>query len=348
MDARDDLKATHALSVEFFNALHEKDGILNPLLQEVKADDTLLIGLRGGYITIYYRGGQLLKIEQKGRGYSAGFDRNYDTGQVLAGRLARHGCEDLLDKRLESLEDTARLVDVLSELKRLMDRHPKIQGGLEREFQQVCARVNNRSKSSNSSHYFITDIEHKSDNARFDMLGVRWRRNIEHHNRDCLVPVIFEMKYGLDALDGKSGLAAHLEEMLNQLGRPDFREKLSANIEAQFNQLSKLELLRHSGGASAVKTVRDHVQIVFVLAEYVPHSHMLKRILKSCDDVVRYAQQSCGEPEGPRIELLFATAALCGYAMHENTMLTIDQVEELFLDAKGSRHAAASAKSASA
>ncbi|KRG56155.1 hypothetical protein [Stenotrophomonas nitritireducens] len=320
------MPATHQLSSEFMHDL--KNGILSPLLQEVRDDDTLLMGLRGTYITVYYRGGQLLKVTRDSDGYSLTFDSKYDTNSVLDGRLARHGCQDILKRRIRSIDDTAQVVSILSELKRLMDRHPQVKSGLEREFQQVTARINSRSKSSNSSHYFITDIEHKYDDARYDMLGVRWRRNLEHRDRKCLVPVLFEMKYGLDALAGTSGVIGHLKKTLDHLTNAAFLTGLRKNIEAQFSQLSQLDLIKYERGKSTEEfhTVVDHIQIVLVLAEYVPHSEKLMPILDECDK--RIAEFNT---PGLQVDLRFASASLCGYAMHECTMLTTEQVR-LLLD----------------
>lgn len=305
-------------------------GTLSPLLQELKEDDTLLMGLRGQYISVYYRGGQLLKILPSNDGYSAAFDRKYDAEGILPERLARHGCADVLERSLRSPEDTSRLVGVLSELKRLMDRHTKVQSGLEREFQQVAARVNSRTKSSNSSHYFITDIEHAHGRARYDMLGVRWRRNVEHRNRKCLVPVIFEVKYGLDALDGTSGVLEHLEKTLDDLQNETFRTGLRENVIAQFTQLSELGLIKYERGSSTEDfgAVDGHVQIVFVLAEYVPHSGKLVGILDECDRLMAKTAEVFAS-SGLNVELVFASASLCGYGMHERTMLTTAQVREL-------------------
>lgn len=322
------MPATHQLSPAFMQDL--LSGTLSPLLQEVKEDDTLLMGLRGPYISVYYRGGQLLKIVSGNDGYSATFDRKYDAGGVLPERLARHGCADVLERNLRSPEDTSRLVGVLSELKRLMDRHTKVQSGLEREFQQVAARVNSRTKSSNSSHYFITDIEHTHGSARYDMLGVRWRRNVEHRNRKCLVPVIVEVKYGLDALDGTSGVLGHLEKTLDDLKNETFRAGFRENVIAQFTQLSELGLIKYERGSSTetFEAVDRHVQIVFVLAEYVPHSGKLVGILDECDRLMAKTAEAFAA-SGLNVELVFASAGLCGYGMHERTMLTTAQVRDL-------------------
>ena len=329
------MSPTHALSPAFQDALRSENGILHPLLREVREDDTLLMGIRSGYVSVYYRGGQLLKIEGGGDaspGYAVTFDTDHDKGGELPERLARHGCDGVLSKRLKTADDTAQLVGVLSELKRIMDRSPKLQSALEREFQQVAARVNSRARSSNSSHYFIADIEHAYADARYDMLGVRWRHD-ERQHRSRLVPVLFEVKYGIESLAGGAGLVKHLEKTLAQLAKPDFRAGLRANVTSLFNELTQLELISFNTGTSTqpFSVVDNHVQIVFVLAEYVPHSSQLRPMLQACDDMMETAAPKL-EAEGLNVDLRFASASLCGYAMYECTMLTTDQVRKL-LDA---------------
>ena len=323
------MSPTHTLSDRFKNDL--TSDILAPLLREVQEDDTLLMGIRSGYISIYYRGGQLLKVEggDGGSGYKVTFDTNHDKAGVLSERLARHGDADVLTRRLTSSEDTERLVDVLSELKRAMDRSPKLKSALEREFQQVAARVNSRARSAASSHYFITDIEHASGDARFDMLGVRWKHD-ERSNRSRLVPVLFEVKYGIDALAGTAGMVDHLRKTLKQLLSSEFRAGLAENVESQFNQLSDLQLLTFNRGTSTheFSAVRDHVQIVFLLAEYIPHSSQLDGMVEESSRMMRHVQSDL-DAAGIKVDLRFATASLCGYSMYECTMLTTHQVQTL-------------------
>ena len=56
-----------------------------------------------------------------------------------------------------------------------MDYHFSVKWKLEREFQQLVARENNRSAISNQTEYFITDIELADEQSRFDMLALKWR-----------------------------------------------------------------------------------------------------------------------------------------------------------------------------
>lgn len=77
------------------------------------------------------------------------------------------------------------------------------------------------------------------------------------------------------------------------------------------------------------------MQIIFVLAEYIPHAKQLGPILATCDQMMEEARAS--RSSGPKIELRLASAALCGYAMHERTMLKTDDVRRLI----GTWHSAA-------
>lgn len=322
------MPATHALSEPFMQALSSESGVLHPILKALQLDDTLLLGLRNGYISIYYRGGELLTIEGLGDGpFRAFFNRDYDTTGILPARLQRHGSADVLERPLASAGDATALVDVFDELKGLMDRHAKIRQGHEREFQQLAARVNNRTRSSNASNYFITDIEHAEDSARFDMLGV-YRH--ERKQRDRLVPVIFEMKYGESALGGPAGLVKHLSDVLELVADSARRAALCENVEAQFEQLSKLGLLQYNREKVEKKfnVAGDHVKIVFVLAEYSPRSSHLSKWFDELDRLMREYEPKI-RLQGLAVDLRFATASLCGYAMHEATMLTTAQVRTL-------------------
>ena len=67
------------LSNSFMNDLVDHSGFLFPLLDRVKKDQTLMLAIRDGYINIYYRGGNLLRIREKSANtYEAAFDENYN------------------------------------------------------------------------------------------------------------------------------------------------------------------------------------------------------------------------------------------------------------------------------
>ena len=66
------------ISNNFMNDLTDEDGRLNPILQKVKKDHTLLFAIRENYINIYYRGGNILRLRERDTNfYQAEFDKNY-------------------------------------------------------------------------------------------------------------------------------------------------------------------------------------------------------------------------------------------------------------------------------
>jgi len=73
-----------------------KHGKLSTLLARIKEDDTLMLALRNAYINIYYRGGNLLRIEQKGLvgQYIATFDTKYNkkNANPLPVQFPLYGC----------------------------------------------------------------------------------------------------------------------------------------------------------------------------------------------------------------------------------------------------------------
>lgn len=60
------------------NDLRRQEGILYPLLRQVKADHTLMLAIRKDYINIYYRGGNILKGTERSKKYGTYFDKNYN------------------------------------------------------------------------------------------------------------------------------------------------------------------------------------------------------------------------------------------------------------------------------
>lgn len=66
-----------ALSEQFMYDLKNPDGMLHPILERVKNDQTLMLAIRQDKINIYYRGGSLLRIEQLKYSYKTFFNPNY-------------------------------------------------------------------------------------------------------------------------------------------------------------------------------------------------------------------------------------------------------------------------------
>ena len=66
------------LSDVFINDLLGQEGVLHPILTKLRKDHTLMLAIRDGYINIYYRGGNILRVTEHNQGfYQTYFDENY-------------------------------------------------------------------------------------------------------------------------------------------------------------------------------------------------------------------------------------------------------------------------------
>jgi len=296
-----------------------KHAKLSPLLARIKADDTLMLALRDGYINIYYRGGNLLRIEQKGLvgKYIATFDAKYNQKNACPLPVQ-------FPYPVNGEADSRALVDAIPALKYSMDRYFSQHRNAEREFQQLVARENNCSAISNETEYFIVDIEVAGalPNARFDMLGVRWLRD-ERKKQGALVPVLIEMKYGSKALEGDSGLSEHMKDAVSLRADKASWDSLCETLEDQINQLDDLGLLDFNR-STAVKHLQIDMkatpELVFMLANYNPASTKLSKLL--------YALKASVADESG-FDLLFFVSSFAGYGMHRACMLDLEDFKAL-------------------
>jgi hypothetical protein len=287
------------------------NGKLSPLLSRIKEDDTLMLALRDGYINIYYRGGNLLKIEQKSSGgkYIASFDTKYNKKNVQP-LPVNFPCP------INNEADSRTLVDAIPALKYSMDRYFSQHRKAEREFQQLVARENNCAPISNETEYFIVDIEVAGalPKARFDMLAVRWLRD-ERKKQGTLVPVLIEMKYGSKALEGDSGLNEHMEDAVSLRADNTSWNSLRKGLEDQINQLDELGLLNFNRAATVKRLEIDHnatLELIFMLANYNPASTKLSKFLAAMEEPTL-------DENG--YNLLFFVSSFAGYGMHRACML---------------------------
>lgn len=290
------------LDAKFLEDLQQ--GRLVELARKIRRDDTLMLALRGKSINVYYRGGSILRLEQKGAEYVAYFDPNYAMGETVPE----------LPGLISAPEHCSDWVKALPQLKELMNSFLSTHAKSEREFQQLVAWENNRSPIANSTEYFITDIEYADvrQSARLDMLGMKWLSNSRKDGSAC-TPVFIEMKYGIDAYDGDAGIIAHIEDLKAILGDPARLTALTETIADQFNQLALLDLISFNRSKKIEKiSVSGRPEVIFLLANHNPRSRKLLNILGSID-------------EPGNFDLRFFTAAFAGYGMHQKCMMTLDQ-----------------------
>lgn len=283
------------------------DGFLMPLLDIVKRDKTLFLSIRNDYINIYYRGGNLLRVERverKGGQYLAGIDIKY-----LEDKSLKDTIKTLNGKPLDQ-ELVARWIDVMPRLKHSMDfwfgKHDKS----EREFQQLVAYENNVGRVAFKTDYFICDLEYARDHFRVDMVGVRWPSSgPERKNANNLKLVLVEMKYGPNAYTGSAGMVKHVRDADAFLKSDIIVQALKAEMMGLLNQLKELDLVRLGkkiGGFS-----KDKPEYIFLLANHDPDSKKLKNALAKL-------------PAMANAELVFSVSNFMGYGLFKESIHTKD------------------------
>jgi hypothetical protein len=309
------------LSPEFMIDLQE-GGRLHPLLERIQKDNTLMLAIRENYINVYYRGGNIIKLKEspKKNHYEAYFDENYDKEELP------QFLKDLLREPIESEEHIRKLIDNIPALKQVMDFWFLNNQKNEREFQQLVVRENNRSSISNSTAYFIADIEvaekDKDIGARFDMLAFKWPSGPSRRPGKVQLALI-EMKYGDGALKGESGIVEHFTKMSTYLENK--HSEIAEAATKQINQLNKLELIwhEHHKGKELEFTVKDSesgkFEVIFLFANHNPGSEILLKHLIHLKEVYEKNKASYN------FDLRFFVASTAGYGMYGECMMDIDR-----------------------
>ena len=312
---------------------HLTSGVLLPVLERVRHDDTLTLEIRNGYVDIYYRGGRVLGIHGNGKSgrFRAEFDMNYCN-------IDSTYCPTLPDEppRNISSEGDARLwVEALASYKQVMDvffsDHPK----LEREFQQNVLRDNNRHLVGERTEYTILDIEYaqsprafpENSNFRFDMVGMLWPTKGRNRRSRVATPVLIEMKAGDGALashlgsDGKRlpGLAKHVDDIEAFL-EPEPPATTSARYDLLRTELATtLRLKQQLGLPSIPKTMKtleieewsDRPQVLFILANHQPASTILRKELVKL-------------PPRVHADYYVAKVSYAGYSLFSDNVVPLD------------------------
>lgn len=280
-----------ALSSRFLEDL--KNGILSPLLQHVKNDGTLDMEFRDpnrpridrdedsrtvkGYLNIYYRGGQLLKLQESSSSkYSASFDKKYDMAGMLE-KVSIPFPQRIPDipTSIVSMTDIENWINAFSLLKLHMDYYFSIKKSCEeREAQQMIVRENNRSRTSNDTDFYIIDIEHaeKGNSAagRMDMVGIHWpSTRTEHRKNSDHGLALFEVKYGDQKMGGKCGLAWHYRNTAAFVESPDFAYFKEGMVDI-FNQKIELGLINER--KSGIQDFGDRLTYIVVAVNHKPAS----------------------------------------------------------------------------
>lgn len=237
----------------------DKEGKLGGLIEMVKNDDELVLQIREDYFNVYYKGGNMLKVSSEN---SFQFDYNYFKCEISLDTQEQR--KKRIDKRrsiLDSLKNTRDYKTFIDEMKKLMDKYwiwlynEKHRSLHEKDTQHALCISN-----TESTDYTIIDLEFQvsirkdctyhyepyslprhpgiyvcEKSPRFDIIAVR--------NSDRRLCVI-ELKNGLDALVGKSGIGDHADSFEGSIGKNPLAElTFTKEMEKVVSDKKRLKLL---------------------------------------------------------------------------------------------------------
>ncbi len=262
---------SRAISDQFVKDLRE--GSLAGVLEEVHNDNSLIMELRGDRVIIYYRGGALFTITERGNG-------NY---------VVRYNCEycsirkkypDIVEN--PSLEDCVRYIAFY---KNQMDFHmANADQTLEKECQHNIVLENNVLGDSKGDYLFL-DIEYVYEKARFDMVALKWPSISSVRKKTNNLGISFiEVKYYDKAMPGDSGIEKHISDYLDFI-KSDTYKDMCSDMEKVFFQKCELGLIpaytkkRTEKKFYEITINPDDVDYIFIFANRDPDSSLAKREL---------------------------------------------------------------------
>ena len=242
-------------------------GSLKDLFKKVKSNKNLCLEIRKSYINIYYKGGNLLKVEEKMCGYQFHFDYKY----------CNNNNNDSLDyvKSLDKKDPVVwinNLPLLMSEMDSWFSIHPKS----EREFQHNLIIAN----SGIDSAVIIIDIEYAGWTInkklfRLDMIGIQ---KLE----DGYKLIIFENKYGGGSIGGSAGIKKHYDDIVSILNNESSKEELISSVINIVNNKADLGFFDIRLKKSNLKSL----EILFLFTEYNLKSMAIKNALAHIEKTI--------------------------------------------------------------
>lgn len=317
-----------SIEVEIFNDFKE-GGFLNPLLEYVKNDSTLNLEFRGNTFDIYYRGGRILHFEVSKKKYSVTIDighfRNIKSQSLLA------SMEFIKNNKILNNESILnQMLEYIPFFKQVKDFHfSDSKDTTERDYQQLIIRENNYDRDSNSSDFFIIDMEY-SDIGQIDLVGIEWRSDKRSSNDlKTYKPrlAFIEVKTGQKSIPGSSGLQSHINDIDEFVGSEKF-ESFKFDMLRLFEQKRELGLIANfSHNKNQITKFDSNEKPLFIalLSTYkeVNDKDEGSNILNILSHIK--------EPENT--ELRFSIANFMGYSLYSKSLFSVEQVKR-FLEIK--------------
>lgn len=254
-------------------------GTLKPLLSYIQNDDTLDMELRGDYVSIYYRGGCILSVQEKGYKLLS-LSKEYEKANI--------------GYPLPKLEKVADINNYIPHAKHMIDVYVNhVQNHLgEKEIQQLVVKENNYSPIAQDTDYFIIDIEYQ-DLGRFDIVALRWDSTSNSHRfyeKEEHLPTLtlIEVKQGVGSIDGVSGLKSHLVDFNRFVSDKEKLIEFKKDMLAVFQQKRELGLIpslpESKFAEKKINNIRENVDFIFLLSNYKSASSKLLTELNGIDN----------------------------------------------------------------
>ena len=287
------------LSQDFLTALEE--GHLSSLRSFLLTDRTLSPEIRQDTLTIYYRGGRLLKLQETDKGYTASFDPSY----VLAksGPWYASWAEQATGSpsSLNSPTEVSQWLASVPFAKAVMDRWFVAKGGLEREAQQLIVRENNQDGDfARATDYFFCDMERVGESVvtvvddeeanhglRFDLVGVHWP-STPHERRKTTnrTLVIAEAKYGDGAHAGDAGIVDHFRLLRLFISESGRAAALKQAMVTSFQQKHRLGFIQCQRPLESFTDERSPIIWLLILINHDPEKTALRDELQELSNLV--------------------------------------------------------------
>ncbi len=285
-----------SISESFMNRFMDKNDLL-PVLEYIKADNSLDLEMRGNYVSIYYRGGSVLRIFEDKEHYGS-IDPRYMPGAQVP--------QFSLEKIHAYLTEAKHIVDIYTTN---VKNHL---GG--KDIQQMIIKENNYSCNSFDTDYFIIDSEYQYGDKRFDLVALEWESTPAAHKlAKTSIPRLFiiEVKQGYKSIRSTQNVKDDktTESPGLKIHQDDYRDFISDQDRVQNFQNDMLNLFRQKRilglipgfklGENADKykdviQIQPKIEFACVLANYKTQSTQLRLELQEMEDCLFFNSSFMG------------------------------------------------------
>lgn len=301
-----------SISSSFLEQL--KTGSLKSITDYVRVDPYLDLELRGDRVMIYYRGGKVLTVDEKG---------------VLTGLVDEYYLSPDTERILPSIDG---LHDYLAHAKHIVDIHeanPEYSKLGEKEIQQRVVYENNLSVNADNTDYFIADVEWADNDdlgGRIDIVAFRWN-HMEHRKRIVQLTLI-EVKQGEDAIrtngENSPGLKKHYDDYISFKKDQESVNRVAKDMLLVLKQKKELGLVKGLDNLFEKKITETDASgnIVERRVEMAPQIEAEPDFLFLLANYHHYSKKLQMECQVLQDDCKFINASFCGYGLYKDLIKT--------------------------